>query len=150
MLPPRPLNDRSVMRSWNIFIPVNRAGVFIWARSTEIPATEISVNRAGPVLIWTHRNFYKGNSTKEIVGSRLTGLIWTGPMYADTHFADTSKGWKAEWTLVGTKVTQSSTPDEAEDWTWDFRLGRQRSYHCANPSAILLLALRSTYVSWRF
>ena len=85
MLPPRPLNDRSVMRSWNIFIPVNRAGVFISAQSTEIPvaATEISVDRAGPVLIWTHRNFYKGNSGRtrsRLTGpTRSTGLILTGP-----------------------------------------------------------------------
>ena len=62
----------------NIFIPVNWAGVFIWVRSSEIPVakTEISVDRAGPVLIWTHRDFYKGNSGR--ARSRLTGLIWTG------------------------------------------------------------------------
>ena len=44
----------------------------------------------------------------------------------------TLKGWKAEWTLAGKKVAQSSAPDEAEDGTWDHRVGRQRSYHCAN------------------
>ena len=37
------------MRSWNIFIPINRAGV--------AQSTEISVDRVGPVLIWTHREF---------------------------------------------------------------------------------------------
>ena len=26
------------------------------------------------------------------------------------------------------------SPYEAGDWTWDLRVGRQRSYHCANPS----------------
>ena len=30
-----------------------------------------------PVLIWTHRNFHKGNSGR--ARSRLTGLMWTGP-----------------------------------------------------------------------
>ena len=49
----------------------------------------------------------------------------------------TSEGWKDEWTSAGKKVTQSSTPDEAGDWTWDLWVGRQRSYHCANPSLIL-------------
>ena len=28
-----------------------------------------------------------------------------------------------------------STLDKAGDWTWDLQVGRQRSYHCANPSA---------------
>ena len=84
MLPPRLLKKRSVMWSWNIFILVNWAGVFIWAWSTgiRVAETKVLVDRAGLVLIWTHRNFYKGNNGR--VRSRLTGpaqstgLIWTG------------------------------------------------------------------------
>ena len=62
----RPFSPSLVMRSWNICVPVNRAGVFIWARSTEIPVaeTEISLDLAGAVLVWTHRNFYKRNSER--------------------------------------------------------------------------------------
>ena len=41
-----------------------------------VAETEISVDQTGPALIWTLRNFYKGDSGR--VRSRLTGLIWTG------------------------------------------------------------------------
>ena len=32
---------------------------------------------------------------------------------------------------------RNSTLDEAGDWTWGLRVGRQRCYHCANPSAVV-------------
>ena len=78
-------SDRHAHLRAKYFHPGQPAGVFIWARSTQIPVaeTEISVDRAGPVLIWTHRNFYKGNSgrarSRSTGPARSTGLKWTGP-----------------------------------------------------------------------
>ena len=49
----------------------------------------------------------------------------------------TSEGWKAEWTLAGKKVAKYSTLSRIGYGTRDLRVGRQRSYHCANPPAPL-------------
>ena len=45
----------------------------------------------------------------------------------------TSEGWKAEWTLAGKKVAKYSSLGRTGNGTRDLRVGRQRSYHCANP-----------------
>ena len=49
----------------------------------------------------------------------------------------TSEGWKAEWTLAGKKVAKYSGLGRTGNGTRDLRVGRQRSYHCTNPSALV-------------
>ena len=51
----------------------------------------------------------------------------------------TSEGWKAEWTLAGKKFAKYSTLGRTVNGTQDLRVQRQRSYHCASPTAILPL-----------
>ena len=55
----------------------------------------------------------------------------------------TSEGWKAEWTLAGKKVAKYSSLGRTGNGTRDLRVGTQRSYHCANPSALSQKASRS-------
>ena len=74
----RSFNSRNVITAaeWytfekNIFISVNQAGVFIWARSTRSRFT-------GPARFSYEHNFYKGNSGRA-ARYRSTRLTWTGP-----------------------------------------------------------------------
>ena len=57
----------------------------------------------------------------------------------------TSEGWKAEWTLAGKKVTKYSSLGRTGNGTRDLRVGRQRSYHCANPSAVNWVIIINNY-----
>ena len=60
----------------------------------------------------------------------------------------TSEGWKAEWTLAGKKVAKYSSLGRTGNGTRDLRVGRQRSYHCANPSAQPLCSTTSLNGCW--
>ena len=63
----------------------------------------------------------------------------------------TSEGWKAEWTTAGKKVAKYSSLGRTGNGTRDLRVGRQRSYHCANPSAEYTFHLSASqiyYIYW--
>ena len=71
--------------------------------------------------------------TGSIYGRKLQPLLSSPCMLV--LILPTSEGWKAEWTLAGKKVAKYSPLGRTGNGTRDLRVGRQRSYHCANPSA---------------
>ena len=67
---------------------------------------------------------------KHIKAHLAATLMWS--MHAGTHFTDL--GRMESWVnFSGKEGHRYSTLNEAGDWTWDLRVGRQRSYHCPTP-----------------
>ena len=80
ILPPRPLNDRSVMRGWNIILPGQPGwSVHIWARPTDIPVAELDRDLGLPGWPDSHMNTSEFLQRKqwEVREISITGFIWT-------------------------------------------------------------------------